>query len=91
MILAIGKKKMTEREYFAREYYLSAFMFTGMWLFATCLHYDDKYDSIAFLVKTGQAPNVSTDSFGHFSHCLLLVTKLKILDLKLTQNIFFCE
>ena len=49
---------MTEAEYFAWEYKKHCMLATGAFLLYSALCYDDKWDSIAFLVKTGQAPAV---------------------------------
>merc|ERR1711887_7112 len=56
LIKAIGKNKMSEAEYFAWEYKKHCMLTTGAFLLWSALCYDDKWDSIAFLVKTGQAP-----------------------------------
>merc|ERR1712189_109976 len=56
LIKAIGKNKMTEAEFFAWEYKKHCMLATGMYLLWTALCYDDKWDSISYLVKTGQAP-----------------------------------
>ena len=50
---------MTEAEFFAWEYKKHCMLATGMYLLWTGLCYDDKWDSISYLVKTGQAPAVS--------------------------------
>ena len=52
---------MTEAEYFAWEYKKHCILTTGAFLIWSALCYDDKWDSIAFLVKTGQAPAVSVE------------------------------
>ena len=79
---------MTEAEFFAWEYKKHCMLATGMYLLWTGLCYDDKWDSISYLVKTGQAPAVS--KFQQFRE-VFFVTNRDISLYTLTLRTIFFE
>ena len=57
-ILAFGQGKLSEKQFFAAKYRMHCILSTITWLMWSMWLYNDKYDHVAFLVKTGCPPKV---------------------------------
>ena len=56
--LVFGQGKLSEKQYFANEYKRSCMWTTGLWLLWSMWIFNDKWDSVSFLVKSNKTPQV---------------------------------
>merc|ERR1712127_214170 len=53
-----GQGKLSEKQYFANEYKRSCMWSTGLWLLWSMWIFNDKWDSVSFLVKSNKTPQM---------------------------------
>merc|ERR1712228_349007 len=56
-----GQKKLTEKQYFAMQYRHACLKATLGWFLWSVMIFNDKWDSVAFLVKSGKTPQLFPD------------------------------
>jgi hypothetical protein len=57
--LVFGQGKISEQQYFANQYKMACLRATTAWFLWSLWIFNDKWDSVSFLVKSGNPPMVS--------------------------------
>ena len=70
--LVFGQGKLSEKQYFANEYKRSCMWSTGLWLLWSMWIFNDKWDSVSFLVKSNKTPQVQKIWFLNGKNVLYL-------------------